>query len=205
MSDRVVVFYDYQNTYMGARRLYHDHWEGSNCGQFDPVALAQHLAADSPYQRHLHQVRIYRGQPDATRQPGSYAASRRQHAAWQREPLVHLSTRPLRYPQGWPRERPQEKGIDVQLTMDFAIMASRNEFDVGIMMSTDTDLKPALEYVYDITGGTNTPRAEVAAWSCTGQHSRRLSLTGGRRLYCHWVQEDVYKRVQDTTDYTIGN
>ncbi|MFB7707940.1 NYN domain-containing protein [Streptomyces sp. NPDC056105] len=206
MSDRVVVFYDYQNTYMGARRLYHERWDDWSCGQFDPVALARHLAADSPYARHLHQVRIYRGQPDASKQSGAYGASRRQHAAWERDPLVRLTTRPLRYPPGYPNcsDKPQEKGIDVQLTLDFAIMAMKGEFDVGIMVSTDTDLKPALEYVYDLTGGRNSPRAEVAAWSVNGQHCRRLALSGARRVYCHWIGEDTYKAVQDKTDYTIS-
>ncbi|MER6554600.1 NYN domain-containing protein [Streptomyces sp. NPDC001725] len=203
MSDRVVVFYDYQNTYMQARRLYHERWEGWNKGQFDPVALAQHLAADSPYGRHLHQVRIYRGQPDASRQPGSYGASRRQHAQWERNPLVKLVTRPLRYPTAWPQERAQEKGIDVQLSMDFAVMATRGEFDVGIMVSADTDLKPALEYVAELTASRGRPRAEVAAWSVDGQHCRRLAIKG-RNLYCHWVGEDIYKTVRDDTDYTTS-
>ncbi|MFD8896347.1 NYN domain-containing protein [Streptomyces ardesiacus] len=201
MSDRVVVFYDYQNTYMQARRLYHPSWEDWSKGQFDPVALAQHLATDSPYDRHLHQVRIYRGQPDATRQPGSYGASRRQHAQWESDPLVKLVTRPLRYPSAWPTERAQEKGIDVQLTLDFAVMATRGEYDVGIMMSADTDLKPALEYVAELMASRGRPRAEVAAWSIQGQHCRRLAISG-RNLYCHWIGEDVYKKVQDKTDYT---
>lgn len=205
MSDRVVVFYDYQNTYMGARRLYHERWDPWSAGQFDPLALAQHLAADSPYPRHLHQVRIYRGQPDATKQRGSYGASRRQHATWARNPLVKVITRPLRYPQDWPTSPPQEKGIDVQLTMDFAVMATRGEYDVGIMVSTDTDLKPALEYVSELTASRGKPRAEVAAWSVDGEHCRRLSIKGPRPVYCHWISEDTYKRVRDATDYTVGN
>ncbi|MEU2799443.1 NYN domain-containing protein [Streptomyces sp. NPDC007117] len=204
MSDRVVVFYDYQNTYMQARRLYHQDWEAWSMGQFDPVALAKHLAADSPFDRHLQQVRIYRGQPDATRQPGSYGASRRQHAGWEKDPLVKLVARPLRYPPTWPKERAQEKGIDVQLSMDFAVMATRREYDVGIMVSADTDLKPALEYVAELTAARGKPRAEVAAWSVANQHCRRLAIKG-RNLYCHWIGEDVYKRVQDKTDYTCGD
>ena len=147
---RVVVFLDWQNVYNGAREMFctqqAPHWRG----QVDPVALARHLAGDSPFDRQLHQVRIYRGQPDGKLDPRGYSASRRQHATWQRSPLVTLVTRPLRYPQGWPTrsrvgERPQEKGIDVALAIDFVVMAVRKELDVGILMSTDTDMKPALE------------------------------------------------------------
>ncbi|MEU9126542.1 NYN domain-containing protein [Kitasatospora sp. NPDC048540] len=201
MADRVIVFFDYQNVYGGARRQFHSHWEPPECGHVDPVALAHHIAKDSPYDRELTQIRIYRGQPDSTKQPGSYGASRRQHAVWQRDPLVHLVTRPLRYPQNWPAERAQEKGIDVQLALDFAGLAFQGLYDVGIMMSADTDLKPALEYVVGLSPNNRKPRAEVAAWSAKGQHSPRLSIPGAS-LYCHWVGEDVYKRVKDTTEYT---
>jgi hypothetical protein len=66
-------------------------------GQVDPVKLGHHLAADSPFSRELTQVRIYRGQPDGKLDPRGYAASRRQHATWQRSPLTALVTRPLRF------------------------------------------------------------------------------------------------------------
>ncbi|MBH5336992.1 hypothetical protein IHE55_20385 [Streptomyces pactum] len=130
------------------------------------MAFTQHLAADSPYDRHLHQLRIYRGQLDATKQPGSYGASPRQYAQWESHPLVKLVTRPLRYPSARP-----------------------------------TDLKPALEYVAELAASRGRPRAEVAAWPMSGQHCRRLALNG-RSLYCHWIDEGVYKKVQDKTDYT---
>jgi uncharacterized LabA/DUF88 family protein len=109
------------------------------------VRLARHLAADSPYDRQLEQVRIYRGQPDPSKDPKGYAACSRQVGIWRQSPLVTVTTRTLRYPQGWPNpyqagERPQEKGIDVALAIDFVVMAVRDEYDVGILMSTDTDL-----------------------------------------------------------------
>jgi uncharacterized LabA/DUF88 family protein len=207
VPDRVVVFLDWQNVYKGAREAFctlnAPHWHG----QVDPVGLAQHLADDSPFSRRLHQVRIYRGQPDGKLDPRGYAASRRQHAAWQRSPLVTLITRPLRYPQGWPApgrigERPQEKGIDVALALDFALMAVRGEYDVGILMSTDTDMKPALEAVASM-GWSPGPRADVAAWSATGQQNRRLAIPS-RNLYCHWVGKDVYDQIADSTDYSVG-
>jgi len=207
VADRVIVFLDYQNVYRGARRAYHEDYDPHWCGQIDPIELAQHLAADSPYDRRLEQVRVYRGQPDSTRDPRGYGASRRQHAAWDQSPLLQRITRPLRYPQGWPNSlepgaKPQEKGIDVALALDFVAMAMRKEYDVGILMSTDTDLKPALEFVADMTSGPIGPRPEVAAWSASKQHGRRLSIPG-RRLYCHWIGEDVYRRVSDDANYAI--
>jgi len=206
VTARVVAFLDWQNVYKGAREAFctqqAPHWQG----QVDPVALAEHLAGDSPFDRHLHQVRIYRGQPDASLDPKGYAASSRQAAAWRRSPLVHITMRALRYPQGWPArsrigERPQEKGIDVALAIDFVVMAVRRDFDVGILMSTDTDLKPALEAVAQLTATQGT-RAEVAAWSAPGRLNRRLAIRS-RNLYCHWVGKDIYDQIADATDYSI--
>jgi NYN domain len=110
----------------------------------------------------------------------------------------HLAT--LRYPRNWPQQKEEEKGIDVALAIDFVTMAVRGEYDVGVIMSTDTDLKPALEAVAEM-GGNPYPRAEVAAWSTLEQHSRRLSIPG-RRLWCHWLDEADYRSVADPTDYT---
>jgi uncharacterized LabA/DUF88 family protein len=205
MTDRVVVILDWQNIYNGAREAFcayrAPHWEG----QVDPLALGQRIAADSPFDRQLHQVRVYRGQPDATRDPKGYAANSRQVASWRRSPLVDVTMRTLRYPHGWPTshqpgERPQEKGIDVALAIDFVSMAVAGEFEVGVLMSTDTDLKPALEAVARLTLTQGT-RAEVAAWSSPNGHSRRLSIAS-RRLYCHWLGKDAYDQLADGTSYS---
>lgn len=41
------------------------HW----LGQPDPLKLGNYLATDSPYDRVLHPVRVYRGLPSSTRDP----------------------------------------------------------------------------------------------------------------------------------------
>jgi hypothetical protein len=43
---------------------------------------------------------------------------------------------------------------------------------------------------------------EVAAWSGSEAHSRRLSIKT-RKLYCHWVDEEAYRSVADTRDYSV--
>jgi hypothetical protein len=79
-------------------------------------------------------------------------------------------------------------------------MAVRGEYDIALIMSTDTDLKPALETISAL-GENPFPRCEVAAWSSPAGHSRRLSIRG-TRLWCHWLDETDYRRVADPTDYT---
>lgn len=146
--------------------------------------------------------KVYRGQPDSSKDSKGYGACSRQVAIWeQRQPLVEPITRTLAYPKVWPSttgEKPREKGIDVAPAVDFVAMAVRNEYDVGILMSADTDLKPALEFVAADTpsGGA---RAEVAAWSGTGMHNRRLSIKG-HSSWCHWLADAAYKQVADPTD-----
>jgi uncharacterized LabA/DUF88 family protein len=201
-----VLFVDYQNVYMGARRAFFERTVPSACGQFDPVRLGEFLVASSPFDRHLHEVRVYRGRPDATLDQRGHAACTRQSDIWSQDPRVKAVHRTLRYPYGWPErsalgEKPQEKGIDVALAIDFAMMGHRNEYDVGILFSTDTDLKPALEAVAGARAAQQSgPRAEVAAWSMAGRHSSRLSIPEAP-LWCHWLDEDVYNKVADLRRY----
>ena len=199
MPDRVMVFLDYQNVYMAARHAFYPspaaipHWEG----QVDPLALGQLLAERSPFDRTLVGVHIYRGVPDSTKDPKGYGACMRQIASWSRSEEVRVVARPLRYPHGWPGKKPEEKGIDVSIAVDFVLMAAQREYDVGILMSADTDLKPALEAVVSL----GSARVEVAAWSNQYGHSKRLAIKS-TRIWCHWLDRGDYTAVLDQRDYT---
>jgi uncharacterized LabA/DUF88 family protein len=199
VARRTVVFLDYQNVYRRARDTFHQLSDPAFCGQVDPLKLGRLLVGRNPG-RELAEVRVYRGQPDSTKDPKGYGANFRQCTAWERAGVTVI-TRALRYPAGWPTERAEEKGIDVILAVDFVTMAERGDYEVGILMSTDTDLKPALEEVA-AAGGNRNPRCEVAAWSAPGMHARRLSISG-TRVWCHWLGPDDYKQVADPTVYTI--
>lgn len=203
---RVVVFLDYQNVYMGARSCFHSRVSPHFEGQINPLRLGEHLAADSPYDRELKEVRVYRGLPDGALDPRGHSAASRQIDIWRQNDKVQVFPRPLSYPSGWPDrsrpgEKPREKGIDVTLAIHFAMLAVQDYYDVGILMSTDTDLKPALEAVIDIAGGRQFPRAEVAAWSGENMRNRRLALTG-ESVWCHWLDKVAYDQVSDHTDYS---
>ena len=193
---RVAVFFDYQNVYMGARRAFFHQSAPWTAGQFDPLGLANAIAMQSTPDGVLDQVRLYRGRPEASKEPGAYGANRRQCSTWAQSGCM-VFTRTLRYPSGWPQERAQEKGIDVQLAIDFVMLGLTGAYDVGILFSTDTDLKPALEAVVSAKG----PKAEVAAWSAQGQQNRRLSIKGP--LWCNWVDHSTYVAHEDATDYTL--
>lgn len=203
MTDRVMLFVDYQNIYRGARSCFHPEAKVPNvAGQISPILLAEHIVTTGSLDRELSSVRVYRGLPDATRDSRGNAACTRQIEAWSSDPRAAVTTRALRYPRGWPDrcqpgEKPQEKGVDVALAVDFVRLALEDQYDVGVLMSTDTDLKPALETVAKFT----KKRAEVAAWSGRSGYNQRISIDGAR-LWCHWLHRHVYEQVCDTTNYS---
>ncbi len=200
LPNRVVVYIDAENARMGARDAFHPVGASFISGQFEPLAMGELLVERSPagYQRELKQVRMYTGRPDATKHPKNYGAHMSQCAAWE-SAGVHVAWRPLRYPPDFPASKPQEKGIDVQLAVDLVTHAVSRYFDVAIVVSTDTDLRPALEWVALRT--SPGPRVELAAWK-SPTSNRRIHVEAPRRIWCHWLDLDDYKAVRDPTDYT---
>jgi uncharacterized LabA/DUF88 family protein len=193
---RTAVFIDYQNVYMRARHAFvalgAEHWHG----QIDPRIVGERIVGRAAGQRTLELVRVYRGLPDGSRDPKGHAACSRQVEAWRRLPGVEVFTRPLRYPQSYPAERPTEKGIDVQLAVDFVTLAIDRKFDVGVIFSADTDMKPALEAARRLTHAT----VEVAAWKPPSGYAQRISISGAS-LWCHYLNEHDYAAVADRTNY----
>jgi hypothetical protein len=86
--DRLALFIDYQNAYMGARHALSIEPGSSHiAGQFDPLRLAwlmagRHPNYDGANPRQLVQVSIYRGLPNSSVDPVGYGAVRRQVSRW---------------------------------------------------------------------------------------------------------------------------
>ncbi len=195
-----MLFVDYQNVYMSARSAFFEPNAHPVEGQIDPLALGNLITNKRDLGGELTAVRVYRGQPERRKDPAGHRIVERQSRAWRRLPEVSVFTRPLRYPRDWPMGRPEEKGIDVALAIDFVVMAVRGEYEVGVIMSTDTDLRPGLEAVLAMDGRP-FPRCEVAAWSASRSHSQRLGVPG-RRVWCHWLDGEDYRAVADPRDYS---
>jgi uncharacterized LabA/DUF88 family protein len=204
MADRLILFIDHQNVYHAARAAFPRACAGSESGQFDPFKLGCLLASRGLCERELREVRVYRGLPDAVRDTKSNRACLRQTEAHLLAGggKVIVVSRPVRYPSDWPQTPAREKGIDVALAVDFVQLAMAKQYDVGVIMSTDTDLRPALETVLGLRsqGG---PVCEVAAWARPGCHSPRLSIPGAR-IWCHWLDEADYLSVAEPTNYSRG-
>jgi uncharacterized LabA/DUF88 family protein len=206
MHQKVVVFLDYQNAYCSARErvcIPRDPAKGlrASDGNVDPLRLGQLIVSRGIGDRELAEVRVYMGMPDASRDPKGYAAASRQiakQAQYGRGKVVHI-TRALRYPPANSKQKPQQKGVDVALALDFTLMAARGEYDVGVIMSGDTDLRPAIEAVLSSPG---PPAVEVAAWGTPDGGFSRLSVPT-TDVWCHWLDEIAFAAVADRTNYTL--
>lgn len=187
---------DYQNTYKCAREAFQYENDRASEGQVHPIALGELICASKPGVQ-LQSVRIYRGIPNSNKQPQAHAATQRQISYWRRNTRITVITRPLKYPPG-ANAKPREKGIDVALAIDFTVMAVRQEYDIGIIFSGDTDLMPALEAVAAL--GTATP--EVAGWKPNVGYGNVLRPTT-IAVAINWVDHAGYQQVRDPRDYNI--
>lgn len=197
--DRVWVFVDYQNTYMSARSIFYDGEGPASCGQIDPGGLGRLLVDRSPFERQLVGVSVYRGLPSPDRNLNGYLSTDRQNKGWECDPLVNVITTQLRYHTD--HREGQEKGVDVSLAVDLVLGAASGRFDVGIVVSLDTDLCPALDRVHNVLHGV---RVEVAAFRRPESPEHRLSLPG-TDLWCHWIEPAEFWRITDDHDYTVTN
>ncbi|MCY3505714.1 MAG: NYN domain-containing protein [Chloroflexi bacterium] len=197
--NRVAVFIDAQNVFRGALDCFVPEGKPDFLGQSDPLQIGELLASrDNPRQdssapRSLEQVRVYTGRPSS--ESRSYGAHMRQCAAWESTGVLVVH-RPLKYSPDGPA---QEKGIDVQLAIDFVQGAFDDTYDTGIIFSTDTDLRPALEFV---ATRYESKTVETAAW---------LPVEGGQGVglrlqtpatWCHRLTRDDFVAVRDLRDYT---
>ena len=189
-----MVFIDYQNVHGWARRQFHPVNAHHAVGHIDPLRLAQLLTARRRNTSHLHGVRVYRGRPSPAHQATSAAANDRQAASWARRNLVTVVRRPLRYSHDWPATPASEKGIDVALAIDIVAMGMDNAYDAAILVSSDTDLLPAIEAIVARTLG----HIELATWA----GARRLRFPNTQLPWCHFISEQEYRTLEDVTDYT---
>jgi hypothetical protein len=196
-AQRVAVFIGYRDVYEGARRAFFSRSTDPADGQVQPLRLGFMLKGIGDANRRLSAVRVYRGMPSSQHDPEGFTTAGRQIAAWKKQGLVTVTTRPLDYRDP---THPGVKGIDVRIALDVVVMALRNEYDVGILFSRDTDLLPALEVAVDLGRSI-----EVAAWKPLAAPPHRLRFDPARRLgqqRCHLLTLADLERVRDPTDYS---
>lgn len=193
--DRVVVFMDYQNIHGWARRSFCDFGADVSDGHISPLKIGEMLTARRPRPSELKEVRVYRGRPNPERQPTSASANDRQASRWESSAKVTVIRRNLDYPHNWPDEQAREKGIDVAIAVDMIHLAMTGHMDVAILFSSDKDLLPAVEVIYN----ERLCHVEVAAWT----QANRLRFPDTQMPWCHSLNDAAFEAVRDKTDYTL--
>ena len=202
MAERVAVFIDAHNVYMGARRAFHRPAAWKVDGQVWPGQLGELICerGGPGGERTLEYVRIFRGVASEAEDAVGHAAARRQIAAWERHPKVRvfehtLKRRSTECPNcGEVGEQLVEKGVDVHLASDLIDGAYQGAFDVGVVFSTDTDFVPAIRLAANLG-----VEMEVAAWWTGVPHRDRPLLDGEVRCQRLWRAD--YKKVRDRRSY----
>ena len=195
----VAVFYDWQNVYQRAREAFGWSNMPNEYGNFSPYQLARVLAAGHGRGTNgrLVRVEVHRGLPSQKYDTISYAANRRQSAAWQREApqIVVPRLRPLRYPADYPRSPAVEKGVDVNLALGAIESVLTKLCDVAVIFSHDTDLLPVPETLARLAG---TTAVETASWISP---TFRKRLRSKPAVYHHEISAAVFQRVETRVNY----
>ncbi len=138
IPDRVMVFIDGSNLYHSLRSVY-------NRTDLDYQKFGEKLAEG----RRLVRTYYYGVRVDQTRQQDQYQAQQRFLDYLGRIPRLELRLGRLIYPNS-PTAAPYEKGVDVKLATDMLLHASRDNYDVAILVSGDTDFVDMVQAVKDL-------------------------------------------------------
>ena len=137
-----------------------------------------------------------------------------QKARWERDKRVSVTHRPLRYrylrdASGAPVRDPitgikvpdgppTEKGVDVMCALALVRQARRDDIDLVILASLDSDLIPALDEA--VLSGK---RVETFSWWSPDDWSFEMHLSDrSKRLWNTRLGEQEFLRCIDRTNYT---
>jgi hypothetical protein len=195
MSDlRAVVVIDYQNVHLtGHQRFEKTKYGPKHEALVDPLFFAQQLLqVRNARQRSgfphavLRQVDVYRGEPSPDHEPKAYARNQAQKAHWERDKRVTVTLRPLKYRYQYdgdgkalrdpvtglkiPSGPPSEKGVDVLCALALVRHSLREDVDLVILASLDSDLVPAIDEVLS----QRTAKVETFSWYVPGDNAYEL-------------------------------
>jgi uncharacterized LabA/DUF88 family protein len=180
---RLVSFFDGQNLYHNARRLFNHYWPN-----FHPLKLTR-LVAELEPDRIVRQVRLY---------TGVYKIEQNEfwYYFWTSK-LQALKEKGAYIYEGKINFDGQEKGVDVKLAIDLVQLAYEDFYDVAVIFSLDTDLIEAFKLVQKICG-------EKGKWISLESAYPFDPAKGGRGLaHTKWrpIIKSEYEKCLDKRDY----
>lgn len=208
---RAAVIIDYQNLHYCGHDQFCPAGSPLHHCLIHPGALARRIldvrAANGRGHAELADVQVFRGLPDPEYDLAGYERNITQKRHWQTEPTVHVTHRLLQYRvlrqvysvgpgHGVPESEIQahEKGIDVLAAMATVTAAARDDIDLVILASHDSDLDPAVIAVQD------SRQAKIEAVQWFGGHTSHGRLRGNGHLWSTRLSAQDFIACRDYAD-----
>jgi len=148
MNKKALVFIDGGNFYFKLKKLTSELDIGTRISllKFDFNAFSKWLVGDDD----LVEVRYYMGKLSRKRgdlkSESMYANQQKLIGKLQQQKVSVALGQIIKHPDG----SHHEKGVDVRLAVEMIRLARQNKYDIAYLISSDTDLVPAVEEVKDI-------------------------------------------------------
>ena len=156
------------NIYIDGSNLYHTLRSGTGRIDIDFGKLAAKLVGN----RRLVRIYYYNAPVDQAKEPEKYRGQQKFFQALRDIDYFEVILGRLIY-RNWPNEPPYEKGIDTKIVTDMLVHGHRDNYDVAILVSGDTDFADAIQAVKDLGH-----HVEVALYDLSG--SQRLREVADR-------------------------
>lgn len=216
---RASVVIDYQNVHLTARDVFAPH-APTHRSLIHPVFFAKRAV----HERNSRQrpgypqaapirVLVYRGLPHVDYDPAQHARNLAQRERWLKDGATAVELRDLKYEhQRGADGKPildihgkkiavgpgREKGIDVLVALACVREAQREDVDLVVLASRDTDLVPVLDEVCDMPRG----RIETVTWyEKGGRNFGSLRPTAPRKIWNTNMGSACYQASLDPNQY----
>ena len=155
-NEKVNVYIDGSNLYHTLRSVIHR--IDVDFGKF---------AAKLVGQRRLVRVYYYNAPVDQTKDAELYKSQQKFFQALRTIDYFEVILGRLIY-RNWPNEPPYEKGIDIKIATDMLVHGHRDNYDVAVLVTGDTDFADAIQAVKDLGH-----HVEVALFNVGGSQKLR--------------------------------
>lgn len=135
-GDRIAVFIDGGNFYQRIKEL-----DLLKSGKFSYSAFAKHLAHGRTITSTKYYIGIVRDH-DHTERSKKLVESQQKFLAHLENEDLHIGRGRIVYD-----HKTREKGVDVMIAVDLVVGAVEDTYDIAMVISSDTDLIPAVRYV----------------------------------------------------------
>ena len=156
------------NVYIDGSNLYHTLRGVANRTDVDFGKFTAKLVGS----RRLVRAYYYNAPVDQTKEADHYRGQQQFFQALRTIDYFEVILGRLIY-RNWPNERPYEKGIDIKIATDMLVHGHRDNYDVAVLVSGDTDFADAIQAVKDLGH-----HVEVALFNVSG--SQRLREVADR-------------------------